>query len=69
MRPGTLLVWESSTSRRRNEARAERIDGGLGLGSASSRWCPNCDGQYVATAEMCADCEVPLVDERTPIRS
>ena len=32
----------------------------------SSRWCPNCDGQYVATAEMCVDCEVPLVDERTP---
>ncbi|MEZ5135670.1 MAG: hypothetical protein R2699_11615 [Acidimicrobiales bacterium] len=47
---------------------AERIDGGLARG-ASSRWCPNCDGQYVATAEMCADCEVPLVDERTPIRS
>lgn len=35
--------------------------------STDTRWCPTCGAEYLAGVERCADCDVPLVDER-PLR-
>jgi hypothetical protein len=36
-------------------ARSAKADG-------STRWCPSCEGEFVAGVETCPDCGVPLVD-------
>ena len=30
----------------------------------ATKFCPECGDEFVATAETCPDCEIPLVDER-----
>lgn len=46
------------------DALARKNAGSKATASAGTRYCPACDGEFVAGIEECPDCGIPLVDER-----